>query len=157
MAVDEMTRWRADQARAYMEHVRSISISMECRREEIERLRSKQLPAAVVCTEGAQGSVYGDAVPDGIIALDEAIRAYCTDLVGFVDEMKVAHDAVAKIKCHERREMLRLRYLCGMSLRQACESLGYSYAGGKDMCIHALADLWESMPMEWRFDTPKAV
>lgn len=157
MAVDEVSRWHADQARAYMEHVRSVCVSVECRREEIARLKSKQLPSAIVCTEGMPGSVYGDAVPDGVIALQEAIREYCADLAAFVDEMKRAHDAISRVDCVERREMLRLRYLCGYSLRQACEALGYTYSGGKDLCINALADLWEHMPVEWRFDTPKAL
>lgn len=157
MAVDEMTRWRADQARGYMEHVRSISISMECRREEIERMRSKQLPAAVVCTEGTQGSVYGDAVPDGIIALDEAICAYCSDLVGFVDEMKRAHDAISRVDCVERREILRLRYLCGMSLREASERMRYEYQSSKRLCMLALADVWEFIPLEWRDRVPRAI
>ena len=154
MAVGDYTRWRADQARGYMERIRSTVISVDCRREEIERLSSKLLPAAIAYTEGQSGSVYGDAVPDGIAALDDAISRYRKELGRFVHEIDVARDAVEHVAVPERREMLRLRYLYDMPLRDVCERLGYSYEGGRTLCTYALADLWEHIPDEWRFEHP---
>lgn len=152
MTIRDYTRWRADQARGYMECIRSTVVSVDCRREEIERLTSKLLPAAVDYTGGPSGSVYGDAVPDGIAALDEAISRYRADLGRFVREIDAAREAVEQVAVPERREMLRLRYLCDMPLRDVCERLGYSYEGGRTLCTYALADLWEHIPDEWRFE-----
>lgn len=44
-----------------------------------------------------------------------------------VEEQRRAHECVALIAREERRDALRLRYLCGMTWERVCVETGYSY------------------------------
>lgn len=148
---EEYARYRADAARAYMEHVRSLGLRMQSLREEIERERSLLLPQGVAYSSQPKSpNAYGDAIPDGLDRLQRLVEGYCAELSGYAAERQRAHEAVSRIARPERREALRGHYLAGKAWERVCVDMGYSYRNMMNISRAALSELYDFMPHEWR-------
>lgn len=148
---EEYRRWRAEQSRAWLSHIRSLNRSLDSRRDEIEMMRSKMLPQAVSYTGmPTSPNAYGDAIPDAIAAMQELIESYVTELTAYVDEVRYAHRVIDSLSREEYSTVLRGHYLNGKTWEQVALDTGYSYDYTVRLAQYALAELWDMVPHEWR-------
>lgn len=155
---EEWERYRAAKAAEYMRHVEALSRRVRSLRMEIELQRQSMLPKAV-CYEaaGASPNYCADAIPEGVAKLERLIADYCEELSACVEEQRRAHECVALIAREERRDALRLRYLCGMTWERVCVETGYSYRHVMRIKSEALSELYGVMPHEWRDPSSGAI
>lgn len=152
---EEFERMKADEARAWLRHVRDLGMRVRGLQASIDDARSRLLPAGVAYDKNGGGSgCYADAMPDGVAKVQELIADYATELAALVDEQRVARECIAKVGNAMWRETLEGYYLRGECLELIAVNLGYSYESVKKYHRRGLAEVWAYMPSEWR--TPMA-
>ena len=149
---EEYEQYRRAQAARWLEHVMSLGSRVRALRAEIEEQRAVASGLKAIVYDGMprQTCAYGDAIPDAVIRIQELIRDYCSELAGYVDEQREAHDALAKIGDESRRSALTLHYLAGRSWEEVCVEMRYSYRRIMEIRAEALCELYDHMPPEWR-------
>ncbi len=135
-----------------MLYVRSLTVRMDIMRDEIERQRALLEPTTVMYREGAAASAKGDALENGVIRLRESIAEYCTELVEYIEQRKVANDAIMRLDRREHIEALSGHYLRARKWEELCVEMGYSWRGMMNIRKAALCALYDFMPEQWRRD-----
>lgn len=146
----EGDRFRASCSRAYMEHVRDLSLSVRRLQAEIDSAREMLMPGAARI-DGMPGSpnVYADALPDGVAELQGMIADYCAELASCVEEQRAAHDALSRLSGEAGRSVLALHYVSGLTWERAAAQVGYSVPWAKEIARAALAELYDFLPPGW--------
>lgn len=148
---EEFEQLKADEARAYLRHVRDLGMRVRGLQAGIEDARSRLLPAGVAYDKGGGGSgCYADALPDGVAKVQELVADYAAELAALVDEQRRARECIAKVGNAMWRETLEGYYLRGERMELIAVRLGYSYESVKKFHRHGLAEVWAHMPAEWR-------
>lgn len=148
---EEFEQLKADEARAYLRHVRDLGMRVRGLQASIEDARSRLLPAGIAYDKGGGGSgCYADAMPDGVAKVQELIADYAAELAALVDEQRRARECIAKVGNAMWRETLEGYYLRGERMELIAVRLGYSYESVKKFHRHGLAEVWAHMPAEWR-------
>lgn len=137
-------------ASEYLDHVRSLGMRIEALRDEIEHQRALLGPCAVQMAERVSGTRRTDRFEDGVIKLDELIREYRTDLVGYVEEYREAHEVIASLRSGAQVAILTGYYLQGKPWKQVAIDLAYSERSVYNIKREAMAALWEALPVEWK-------
>ena len=143
-------------ASEYLEHVRSLGVRIEALRDEIEHQRALLGPLSARVAERVSGTRRTDRFEEGAIRLDELIREYCTDLVGYVEEYRKAHEVIASLPSGAQVAILTGYYLQGKAWKQVAIDLAYSEGSVYNIRREAMAALWEALPVEWK-RLPEAV
>lgn len=145
-------------AKDFLEYVRGLEIRIGYIQSEIESMRAKLELTGIQYREGVATSTKGDKLENGVIALQELIETYCTELAEYVELQEQAHKAVAKLKKAEHAKALTKYYLQHESWEQVCVEMGYSWHGMMKLKRRALIEFYDYMPEEWRRNAlPKAV
>ena len=147
---EEFERMKADEARAWLRHVRDLGMRVRGLQASIDDARSRLLPAGVSYDGAGGGGCYADAMPDGVAKVQELVANYATELAALVDEQRRARECIAKVGNAMWRETLEGYYLRGECLELIAVNLGYSYESVKKYHRHGLAEVWAHMPAEWR-------
>lgn len=148
---EEFEQLKADEARAYLRHVRDLGMRVRGLQASIDDARSRLLPAGIAYDKGGGGGgCYADAIPDGVAKVQELVADYATELAGLVDEQRQARECIAKVGNALWRETLESYYLRGECMELIAVKLGYSYESVKKYHRHGLAEVWGYMPAEWR-------
>lgn len=151
---EEFEQLKADEARAWLRHVRDLGMRVRGLQASIDDARSRLLPAGVSYDGAGGGGCYADAMPDGVAKVQELIADYATELAALIDEQRTARECIAMLADMRRRETLEGFYLRGESFEMIAVSLGYSYESVRLFHRLGLAEVWAYMPSEWR--TPMA-
>lgn len=151
---EEFEQMKADEARAYLRHVRDLGMRVRGLQASIDDARSRLLPAGVSYDGAGGGGCYADAMPDGVAKVQELVADYATELAALVDEQRAARECIAKVSDMRRRETLEGFYLRGESFEMIAVKLDYSYESVRLFHRLGLAEVWAYMPAEWR--TPMA-
>lgn len=147
-------------AKRYMEYVRTSRNSVRQTQEAIEQMREDLAGLKAIVYSSIPGSpnAYGDAIPDGVIRIDEAIRVYTTELAEWLDVEDEAHESIKRIADGRHREILWSHYVSQKSWEQIAVDMGYSYDYvRKDLFESSLEALYAAMPEQWRRDFPNAI
>lgn len=148
---EEFEQLKADEARAYLRHVRDLGMRVRGLQASIDDARSRLLPAGIAYDKGGGGGgCYADAIPDGVAKVQELVADYATELAGLVDEQRAARECIAKVRDMRRRETLEGFYLRGESFEMIAVKLDYSYESVRLFHRLGLAEVWAYMPAEWR-------
>ncbi len=143
-------------ASEYLEHVRSLGVRIEALRDEIEHQRALLGPLSARVAERVSGTRRTDRFEEGAIRLEELIREYCTDLMGYVEEHRKAHEVIASLPSGAQVAILTGYYLQGKPWKQVAIDLAYSESSVYRTRCEAMAALWERLPVEWK-RLPEAV
>lgn len=155
--MDEFARWKAEQAAAWLDHVRGLALSVEGMRDRVELLRSLALPAGIDYSKPVVStSPSADQIPNAVIKLQEAIADYCTELSAYVDESRDAKLRLASIGDWRYREAVTRYYVDGMSWREVGDRMGYVPDWCRQLRDEALPIVYDVMPNEWRVMVPRA-
>lgn len=159
MSDNATTEFMAYAARRYMEYIDERRKKKDYMREEVDRLRDDLTGLKGVTYSDMPGNpnAYGDAIPDGLARLHDAIATYASELDAWVDESIEAHNAIWSIKDGRYATLLDGRYVLGKSWEQIAVDMNYSYEYvRKELHEQALVCLYSVMPEEWRRDFPNA-
>lgn len=147
-------------AKRYMSHVKKVKNAVRQLQDEIDVARQDLAGLRGVQYSDMPGNpnAYGDAIPDGIAALEEKIRRYCTEVAEWIDVEYTAHEAINKIEDMRFREILWSHYVMEKSWEQIAVDMSYSYEYvRKELFEYSLEALYKVMPEEWRSGFPKAI
>lgn len=148
---EEFEQLKADEARAYLRHVRDLGMRVRGLQASIDDARSRLLPAGIAYDKGGGGSgCYADAIPDGVAKVQELVADYATELAALVDEQRAARECIAKVRDHRCREALEGYYIRCETYVDIAVRLHYSTDSVRRYKRMGLAEVWEHMPAEWR-------
>lgn len=150
-------RYRAECSRRYMEHVGALGSAVRRLQAEIDDVRAMLLPGGLSYGAPASPNVRTDAIPDGVARLHGLVADYCAELAGYVDEVRGAHAALARLSDERARSVLTLHYLHGMTWAQVAAGLSYSRQHVKALARAALADLYDFLPPAWAPPVQRAI
>lgn len=156
---EEYDRYKRAQAARWLEHVRKLGTKCRSLQAEIDGQRemASGLSGMDYSAPAVKSSPTPDAVPNAVIRLQRLISDYCTELVGYVDEQRRAHDALSRIENAEQAEALKRHYLLGQRWEECCVAMGYSCEGMKSLRYRGLLAVYGVMPQEWRDPVHRAV
>lgn len=153
----EYDEWKAEQAVAWLRHIRELKHDIARLEDDIEVQMSLALPRGIdYSVPKVAASPNRDAIPDAVARLEEAIAGYCTELVGYLDEKDQARDCISRLEDARYRAVLGMYYVNGHSWETVGEKVGYSEVHCKELRSEALPLVYEIMPREWRTMVPRA-
>lgn len=153
----EYEEWKAEQAAAWLRHIRELKHDIARLEDDIEVQRSLALPRGIDYSRPAvASSPYPDAIPDAVARLEEAVAGYCTELVGYLDEKEQARDCISRLEDARYRAVLGLYYVNGHSWSTVGDKVGCSEARCREIRMEALPLVYDIMPREHRVMVPRA-
>lgn len=151
MADSEYERYKYDQARAYLEHVRSLSCRTQALRAEVEAQRElADGVRAMRYGEGGAGRAGGDQMAETVARLQDLIADYCAELSAYVSEQRAAHERVRLMERPEHAQAITAHYLLGRTWERVCVDMGYTWDGMMSLRRRAVTAFYDVMPVEWR-------
>lgn len=151
MAETEYERYKYDQARAYLEHVRALSCRTSALRAEVEAQRElADGVRAMRYGDGGGGGAEPDRMADTVARLQELIAGYCVELSAYVSEQQAAHERVKLMERPEHAQAITSHYLLGRTWERVCVDMGYTWDGMMSMRKRAVTAFYDVMPVEWR-------
>lgn len=151
MAETEIDRYKYDQARAYLEHVRALSCRTQALRAEVEAQRElADGVKAMRYGDGVGGCSGDDRMAETVARLQELISGYCAELARYVDEQEAAHGCVVLMDRPEHAQAITAHYLLGRAWERVCVDMGYTWDGMMKLRRRAVTEFYDVMPIEWR-------
>lgn len=151
MADAEFERYKHDQARAYLEHVRALSCRTKALSAEVEAQRElADGIKSMGCAGGGGGGVDPDRIAETVARLQDLISRYCVELSAYVDEQQTAHERINSLTRHEHAQALASYYLLGLTWERVCVDMGYTWDGMMKLRRRAVTEFYDVMPVEWR-------
>lgn len=147
----EFDRYKYDQARAYLEHVRALSCRTQALRAEVEAQRelADGVRAMRFC-EGGAGGAGDDKMVEAVARLHELIADYAAELSEYVSEQRAAHERVRLMERPEHAQAITGYYLLGRPWERVCADMGYTWDGMMSLRRRAVTAFYDVMPLEWR-------
>lgn len=156
---EELTRYRADQAHAYLERIRRMGEDCAGLRQMVDdaRDRASGLKGIDYSAVRVSSSSDGDQMVNAVEFIRAAICDYVETLRAYEGERHRAADALDDMDDATEAKALRLRYLLGWEWEAVCVDMHYSWQGMMSLRRRALASYWEVMPHEWRDPMQSAI
>lgn len=150
--MDETTRYRADEAHAYLERVRQMGDDCAGMREQVEDAKARLYEVRGIDYARQPGSPNAnvDAIPNAVASVQDAVAAYIEKLAEFEDERRLASMAVDRLADPSEARVLRLRYLLGWKWERICYEMGYSWQGMMSLRLRALSSFYDVIPHRHR-------
>ena len=148
---EEFERYRAEKAEAWLNDVRQLGIKCATLKDAIEQERANSEGVQAVCYDGmphAQSS--GDALPNAVARIQDAISEFATEMAGYVEAQIEANRRLMRMDDASCSGCLVRYYVLGKSWKEVCEDMGYSFDGIMKLRRRALAMAYGVMPNEWR-------
>lgn len=153
----EYDEWKAEQAAAWLRHIRELKHDIARLEDDIEVQRSLALPRGIdYSVPRVAASPSADAIPNAVARLEESIAQYTTELVGYLDEKEQARDCISRLGDARHRAVLGLYYVNGHSWATVGDKVGCSEARCREIRMEALPMVYEVMPREHRIMVPRA-
>lgn len=153
---EEYDVYRRSQSERWLEHVRGLGNRIRTLQSEIEAQRDIAAGVQAVCYDGMPKSPNSsaDAIPNAVAAIEELIAEYATELAGYVEEQREAHDALRMMEDGVCRDALTKYYVLGRSWKSVCyDEKGnevYTYDGIMSIRRRGLLKAYDVMPTRWR-------
>lgn len=136
-------------ATAYLEHVRSLKTRIDSLQEEIDPLRD-MVGTATDYREKVSKSGNPKSFEDAIIRLQELIADFLTEMAGYVEEQRIAHDVMHRLSRPEYARALTAYYLSGKTWEMCCVDMGYTWNGMMSLRRKAIQEVYDLMPETFR-------
>lgn len=133
----------------YLEHVRSLKTRIDALREEID-LNSDMLGTTTRYREKVSKSGNPKSFEDAVIHLQELIADFLTEMAGYVEEQRIAHDVMRRLSRPEYARALTAYYLSGKTWEMCCVDMGYTWQGMMSLRKKAVQEVYDFMPETWR-------
>ena len=154
------SQYKVDQARHYLNavadarrHIVALQRQADELREIAEGIRGMAYDVDRITT-----TPYADAIPDAVADLDELSRRAKESAAEYSEMVDTCSTALASLGGWQA-DLLRLRYLCGMTLTEIGELPEWSHDRKYMSVLHiqALDKFYEHMPHTWRDPRPSAI
>lgn len=151
MADDELTKYKAKQASAWLNEVLAQHRRVDALKERAESMRAGldglRSPGVQVRVSG--GGCSDDRMAEGIAKLQEAINDYCTELLALMDMQDEARSALYSMDDNATPLMV-YHYILGKKWHDAAKMAGLEYTSAMHANRRALAKLYDLMPHRYR-------
>lgn len=149
---EELIRYRADQAHAYLERVRRLGDGCAAMKQLVDdaRERADGVKGVDLSAIYVQTSPTGDRMVDAVEEIRTRIREYATALAEYESERKQANDSLLMMVNFTEATALRLRYLLGWRWERICTEMHYTWDGMMSLRRRALSDYYDVMPISQR-------
>lgn len=156
--MSEWEDYKADQARAWLERVRSLGAKAETVRAVIEDERAMMDGIRSPDPSSQRtGGASDDAMVNAVERLETHVRDYIVRLAEYEDERAEAVGCLDLMESDTERAVLTYRYLLGWEWRRICSVMSYSYGGIHKLTRRALVDCYEVMPVKEREPIYRAI
>ena len=149
---EEYDRYRYEQARAWLEHVRRLGIEADRIQGlvEAERASLDGVRGIDYTRERVSGTPMPPDIADLVDSLFEHIREYTASLSAYTDERMKAARALDGLEDARERQVLTGYYLMGRTWDEVRANLGYSWQGIMTLRRRAIVSAYSVVPVEWR-------
>ena len=155
--MNEFEEWKAEQAAAWLDHVRGLAHDVARLKDKVDILRSLALPAGVDYARPVVSAPPNvDAIPNAVARLLDSIGDYCSTLDLYVAEAHDANERLATLADWRYRDVLIRYYADGMSWREVGAAVGYVPDYCRELRDAALPLVYDVMPNDWRTQIPRA-
>ena len=156
---EEFERYRYEQARAWLEHVRGIGIEVERLQGlvESERAQLDGLKGIDYTVERVDGSREMPDLADLVDRIFDHIREYAASLSAYTDERRKAAMALEGLADPKERLALSMHYLMGETWAEVCSRMGYSKQRMMEIRREGVAHAYDVMPHSWRDPNHRAI
>lgn len=149
---DELVRYRAEQAHAYLERIRRLGEDCAALQAEVDdaRERASGLTGIDYSRDLVSAMPNDEAFVNAVEAIRSAVADYVAKLAEHTDERHRASMAVMRMEDATEARALRLRYLLDMDWEAICVQMHYSYDGMMKLRRRALCSYYDVMPVSER-------
>ena len=149
---EELARYRADQAHAYLERIRRLGEGCAAMKSMVDdaRERADGIRGIDYSAIRVQTSPTDDRMAKAMDEIRERIRDYVTVLAEYESERKQANDALLRMDDFTEATALRLRYILGWQWERICTEMHYTWDGMMSLRRRALSDYYDVMPISQR-------
>lgn len=155
--MNEYDAWKAEQAAAWLDHVRGLSHDIARLRDNIDVLQSLALPRGVdYARPVVSASPSPDAIPNAVARLQDSIDDYNATLALYAAEEYDAQVRLSSIGDWRYRDVIIRHYLLGQKWAKVGDDMGYSADYCRELRTAALPHVYGVMPLEWRVRVPRA-
>lgn len=116
MTKDDLKRYRQ-----VLREIQSLVDTINVMRAQLESTAAKPI------TGMPRGTAPGDPIADGVGEIDEIYAEYNRKLVELRQELAVTVRAIESVEDFTEKQVLRMRYIEGLSWEEICVSIGYSW------------------------------
>lgn len=149
---EELERYRAEQAHAYLEQIRRMGRTCAALQDLVDdaRARAEGVTGIDYAAVRVTKSLDPDRMADLVEQIREGISDYIAALAEYEGERMRANAAIMSMPDYTSARILRLRYLCGWQWEKICVDMAYSYDWMMKLRRRALAEFYEYMPHDRR-------
>lgn len=144
--------WAAER---YMNHVSFLDKNINVALAGVAFAKSK-LDISGISYDSCSGGSGGDVIPDKLSALEKAVDDAESELVGYMEEMNQAKNALKAMDNEVYRAVLKCRYILKLDWLHTAQAIGYSESHAKSLRPPALIALYPHIPEEWKRNIPNA-
>lgn len=156
--MDELERYRHDQARAWLEHVRALRVAVSRSQAMVEVM--ERIADAVGGVDYSRERVDGGAgarpIEEAIMRLEDQRAQWAANRAAYGAEAVDASNRIAALADPNEVLALTLHYLDGETWEQVAYRMGYSEQRIYQIRESGVVHCWEVMPLEWRDRVPRA-
>lgn len=147
MLIDDEARLLKSES--YLMHVRSLSMLIRSKKEQIEFEQECTL-SGVDYGEKITVQPTRDAIDNHIISLAALVDTYNTELAEYIEAKKEAAQVLKKLSKPEYTVALTSYYMNCYTWEQVCVDMNYSWGGMMKLRQKAIIELYDHIPEFWK-------
>lgn len=149
--MNDIERYKADQASRWLDGVRSIHVRTRTLMREIDAQRSMMdgIKAVSYDSSGTR-CASDDAIPNAIASMSRMVSKLCAEVDSLVAEQAAAHDVLSRLDDQEMCEILTMYYINGETWESIRTAMCCSYASIMRKRNAALVSVYDAMDPEMR-------
>lgn len=155
----ELNYYHAEQARRWLEGIRSEKRKAELMRDLVEEARENAAGIRGIdyTADHVSGSGSHDTMTSAVISIDRLIKQYAEQMEAAADLQSDGQRRLALIQDDSERELLTRRYLLEWTWKNIRERMHYSHQGVMSLHRRALISAWYVMPVSERDQIQQAL
>lgn len=150
---------RRERARTYLEEIRVLKVRADGMASVVQSLRES--------AEGVKGmdyskvmvssSAYGDALPDAIASIEDAIQRHVSMLSEWTEKVLEAETILSSMESQELASVLERHYIMRHTVEMIAVELNYTTRAVDYKIAEGLTELYDLLPMEYRLPSYSAI
>ncbi len=116
-----------EEKKAWLRSYQALCRELERTQEELAQWRSRAEQVTRVCSGLPAGGGRGDRLPQCVEQIAQLEEELAQTLIQLTISRKALEQAIFTVPQQELRQLLRYRYIDGLTLERTAEAMGYSH------------------------------